>query len=231
MLMEQSKPGDQLKRLRAHAGLTSREVAERSGRIAATCRNPGYLISHARLVQIETGTSMPSIYKLLALSAIYGVAIESLMSTPLRADRIQGLHYVSADPPWFHCADRRDAESVPAQPVSDGIRPADLSDRVAVRLALLLVRDQRQDADGDPVSPVGLQYPPVRASAGGRDRGEGHGCGGPAGGRQERRCGPEWRAKRQKRADGAHAGIARQGAIPIRASRRQAVLRLHERTE
>jgi transcriptional regulator with XRE-family HTH domain len=80
MTTSKCTPGEQLKSIRVRAGLSSREVALQSGRIAARYGNPGYKISHPRLVQIENGATVPSIHKLISLSAIYGTPIRELIA-------------------------------------------------------------------------------------------------------------------------------------------------------
>lgn len=74
------RAGTRLKMLRLRLGLTTREVAEMSRRIAAEEGREEVAFSHARLVQVENGTSPPSVYKLFALSAIYGIAVTELLS-------------------------------------------------------------------------------------------------------------------------------------------------------
>lgn len=53
-------------------GLTTREVADLSRKIAVSESTEEFAISHARLIQIENDESTPSVYKLFTLSAIYG---------------------------------------------------------------------------------------------------------------------------------------------------------------
>jgi transcriptional regulator with XRE-family HTH domain len=48
-------------------------VAEKEG-------NEEFIVSHARITQIENGMSTPSLFKLFSLSAIYGLAVSDLMS-------------------------------------------------------------------------------------------------------------------------------------------------------
>jgi transcriptional regulator with XRE-family HTH domain len=50
-----------------------------SRRIAETQGQQDIALSHARLIQIENGSSTPSVYKLFALSAIYGVSVTELV--------------------------------------------------------------------------------------------------------------------------------------------------------
>jgi len=74
------RAGERLKHLRLQLGLTTREVAELSRKIAAAEGNEEFAVSHARLIQIENDESTPSIYKLFALSAIYGRSFTGLVS-------------------------------------------------------------------------------------------------------------------------------------------------------
>jgi transcriptional regulator with XRE-family HTH domain len=85
-------PGVRLKRLRLRLRLTTREVAQMSDRIASTVGRDDMAISHARLVQIENGVSTPGIYKLFALSAIYGTSITVLLSYYFDLDESSRLH-------------------------------------------------------------------------------------------------------------------------------------------
>jgi transcriptional regulator with XRE-family HTH domain len=74
------RAGERLKRLRSQLGLTTREVAEMSRKIASEEGNDEFAVSHARLIQIENDESTPSIYKLFTLSAIYGRSFSDLVS-------------------------------------------------------------------------------------------------------------------------------------------------------
>jgi transcriptional regulator with XRE-family HTH domain len=78
--------GVRLRAARLRLGLTTRDVATFSRRIAHEEGNTEYALSHARLVQIEQGTSTPSIYKLFSLSAAYGVPIKKLLSLYMNPD-------------------------------------------------------------------------------------------------------------------------------------------------
>lgn len=74
------RAGTRLKMIRLRLGLTTRQVAEMSRHIAEAEQHQEAAFSHARLVQIENGTSTPSVYKLFALSAIYGLSLNHLLS-------------------------------------------------------------------------------------------------------------------------------------------------------
>ncbi|MFQ5875712.1 MAG: helix-turn-helix domain-containing protein [Dehalococcoidia bacterium] len=66
-------PGRFLKELREKLELGLREVQEASVRIAEAEKNHEFYISAARLAQIENENSVPSVFKVFSLSAIYGV--------------------------------------------------------------------------------------------------------------------------------------------------------------
>ena len=74
------RAGDQLRQLRTRLGLTTRDVADLSRKIAASEANEEFAVSHARLIQIENDESTPSIYKLVTLSAVYGRPFTELVS-------------------------------------------------------------------------------------------------------------------------------------------------------
>lgn len=65
------RAGERLRQLRTQLGLTTREVADLSRRIAQAESNEEFAVSHARLIQIENDESTPSVYKLFTLSTIY----------------------------------------------------------------------------------------------------------------------------------------------------------------
>jgi transcriptional regulator with XRE-family HTH domain len=73
-------PGERLRNARVRLSLTTREVDELSRRVAVEKGDEDFVVSHARLVQIENGESTPSIYKLYSLSLIYGCRVTELMS-------------------------------------------------------------------------------------------------------------------------------------------------------
>jgi transcriptional regulator with XRE-family HTH domain len=66
--MAASKPspsaGERLRALRKSLGLSTRDVEERSQRVAEERHNQEYHISHAWVTDIENGKFTPSIYKL-----------------------------------------------------------------------------------------------------------------------------------------------------------------------
>jgi len=72
-------PNEQLKDLRSRLGITTRDVAEFSQRIAEAEGNPEFQISNGWLTQIENSDSVPSIFKLYSLSAIYRMKFTDLL--------------------------------------------------------------------------------------------------------------------------------------------------------
>jgi transcriptional regulator with XRE-family HTH domain len=72
-------PNEQLKDIRSRLGITTREVAEFSQRIADAEGNPEFHISNAWLTQVENSDSVPSIFKLYTLSSIYHIKFTDLL--------------------------------------------------------------------------------------------------------------------------------------------------------
>jgi transcriptional regulator with XRE-family HTH domain len=72
-------PSEQLKELRARLGITTRDVADFSQRIAEAEGNPEFQISNAWLTQVENSDSVPSIFKLYSLSSIYRIKFTDLL--------------------------------------------------------------------------------------------------------------------------------------------------------
>jgi transcriptional regulator with XRE-family HTH domain len=71
-------PNHRLKELRCRLGITTREVADLSQKIAEAEGNPEFHISSAWLTQVENSDSIPGIHKLYSLSAIYRTKITDL---------------------------------------------------------------------------------------------------------------------------------------------------------
>lgn len=71
--------GAQLKEVRNRLGITTREVEELSRRIAAAEGNDEFYVSNPWLTEIENSSSVPSIFKLFSLSAIYRVKFTDLL--------------------------------------------------------------------------------------------------------------------------------------------------------
>lgn len=74
------RPGEKLKDMRARLGVTTRDVSELSQQIAEREGNPEYHISNAWLTQIENSDSVPSVFKLFSLSAIYRIKFTELLA-------------------------------------------------------------------------------------------------------------------------------------------------------
>ncbi|SRR6266403_162861 len=73
------RPGEQLKDLRSRLGITTRDVTEKSQRIAEAEGNYEFYISNAWLTQIENTEATPSIYKLYSISTIYHIKFTDLL--------------------------------------------------------------------------------------------------------------------------------------------------------
>ncbi len=72
-------PSEQLKDIRNRLGITTRDVAEFSQRIAQAEDNSEFHISNAWLTQIENSDSVPSIFKLYSLSSIYRIKFSDIL--------------------------------------------------------------------------------------------------------------------------------------------------------
>ena len=71
--------GERLRALREGLGLSLRQVQWASEKLATKYRNPAFAINKARLSDIESKAILPNIYKLYALSAVYGRNISELL--------------------------------------------------------------------------------------------------------------------------------------------------------
>lgn len=74
------RPSQKLKDIRTRLGITTRDVSELSQQIADRESNPEYHISNAWLTQIENSDSVPSVFKLYSLSAIYRIKFTELLA-------------------------------------------------------------------------------------------------------------------------------------------------------
>jgi len=74
------EPGQQLKRIREKLLLKYRDVAEASQRIARRHENAEFAIGLSRLADIENKGTLPSIYRLYSLAAIYGMDFQVLLA-------------------------------------------------------------------------------------------------------------------------------------------------------
>jgi transcriptional regulator with XRE-family HTH domain len=95
-------PSEQLKDIRNRLGITTRDVAEFSQKIAQAEDNPEFHISNAWLTQIENSDSVPSIFKLYSLSSIYHIKFSDVLL--LYGVDLQNLvkHQMSAPLPNTH---------------------------------------------------------------------------------------------------------------------------------
>lgn len=75
-----TRAGFKLKQIRERLGLTLRQVEEATLEIADQEGNSEYLVSIARLNQVENDGSLPSIYKLFSLAAIYKKSLEEMLA-------------------------------------------------------------------------------------------------------------------------------------------------------
>src|SRR5689334_17375150 len=105
--MEQ--PGNRLKRVREKLGLTYRDVEQLSHEIAERRGNPDFSIALSRLADIENKGTVPTIYRLYTLCAIYrldfdevlgwyGVPRDQLPAEALQVG-LQHTHAVRFEPP------------------------------------------------------------------------------------------------------------------------------------
>ena len=77
--MMQFKAGRHLRGIRQKLNFTLKDVEVLSGRTAEARQNPDFIISAARLSQVEASGSVPSLYKLASLSEIYHVSYIKLL--------------------------------------------------------------------------------------------------------------------------------------------------------
>lgn len=72
--------GQKLKRVRERLRLTFRDVEEASGRIAARHRNDEFIVALSRLADIENKGTVPSVYRLYSLCAIYRLDLNEALT-------------------------------------------------------------------------------------------------------------------------------------------------------
>ncbi len=75
-----NEPGQQIKKIREKLLLKYRDVAEASQRIARQQANSEFAIGLSRLADIENKGTIPSIYRLYSLGAIYGLEMNKLLA-------------------------------------------------------------------------------------------------------------------------------------------------------
>ena len=76
----EKKAGMRLRQLREKLGLTLRDVENASVRIAARHKSDEYALPLSRLSEIENKSTMPSVYRLYSLAAIYRRDLRELLS-------------------------------------------------------------------------------------------------------------------------------------------------------
>jgi transcriptional regulator with XRE-family HTH domain len=74
------RPGERLKRIREKLGLTYRDVERASQQIADHRRNDDFIIALSRLSDIENKGTIPSIFRMYSLCAVYRLAIDEVLS-------------------------------------------------------------------------------------------------------------------------------------------------------
>ncbi len=94
--------GERLKEIRSRLGLTTRDVAEFSEKIADAEGNQEFLVSNAWLTQVENSDSVPSIFKLYSLSAIYRIKFTDLLRLFGVDLQNLGQHQLAAPLPHSH---------------------------------------------------------------------------------------------------------------------------------
>lgn len=89
LVQPQNVAGRYLKEVRTRLGLAHRDVQEASATLADQEGNPELYISAGRLAQVENEPSVPSVFKILSLSAIYGIDFHELLRRyGVHADRV-----------------------------------------------------------------------------------------------------------------------------------------------
>src|SRR5215510_14554256 len=86
------RAGECLRNIRTNLGLTTRKVAALSRMVAVQQGSREFCLTHARVQQIETEGSMPSLQKLFTLSSIYGISIEKVFAIYLDPAAAERLH-------------------------------------------------------------------------------------------------------------------------------------------
>ncbi len=86
------QPGQRLRQIREEHGLTLKDVEEQSQRLAEEMQITSYLITAARVSQVENSNTLPSLYKLATLSFIYKLPLTEMF-------RIYGIDIPTAEEP------------------------------------------------------------------------------------------------------------------------------------
>jgi transcriptional regulator with XRE-family HTH domain len=72
-------PGEKLRNARVRMALTLRHVHARTVRVATYFDNDEFIISIARLSEIERKGVVPNVYRLSALAIVYDLPLESIL--------------------------------------------------------------------------------------------------------------------------------------------------------
>jgi transcriptional regulator with XRE-family HTH domain len=73
------RPGQKLKRARLRLKLTYRDVEQASQKIANRRRNPEFAIALSRLADIENKGTVPTIYRLYTVAAVYRLNLDEIL--------------------------------------------------------------------------------------------------------------------------------------------------------
>lgn len=74
------RAGEKLKRIRERLNLTFRDVEQASQQIAGRMGNPEFIIALSRLADIENKGTVPTIYRLYTLCAIYRLDFAEILA-------------------------------------------------------------------------------------------------------------------------------------------------------
>jgi transcriptional regulator with XRE-family HTH domain len=74
------EPGQKLKRVRERLGLRYRDVEEASSRIASRRKNDEFFVALSRLADIENKGTVPSLFRLYSLCAIYRLEMDEVLT-------------------------------------------------------------------------------------------------------------------------------------------------------
>ena len=75
-----AEAGSRLRKIREGRGLTMRDVHAESRSLAQKHGRRGFEMVPSRLHMLERGLSVPSLFRLYSLSAIYGISVRELFS-------------------------------------------------------------------------------------------------------------------------------------------------------
>jgi len=110
--------GEKLKRVRERLRLKYREVEEFSNRIANVRGNDEYAVALSRLADIENKGTLPSVYRLYSLCAIYKLELSEVLSWYGVVLANMPADSALADVPATHLANMRSDEGEAQLPVS-----------------------------------------------------------------------------------------------------------------